>query len=93
MNLSWMMWTWQTALFFLFIFGAIAFNGVLAVRGTSPERKGFLPISTTPGDRLFIGLITSIIVLLTWLALFGAGLVLVGAIIAVVWFAIEAKFG
>lgn len=57
--MSWMAWTLPTALFF----GAIA---VLLAAMTlwercSPgvERKGFLPIVTSRGDRLFIGLLGS----------------------------------
>jgi len=33
------------------------------------ERKGFLPISTTRGDRLFIGLLTAAYINLIWAGL------------------------
>ena len=35
----------------------------------SPERRGFLPIATTPGDRLFIGLLVSAYINLAWIGL------------------------
>ena len=36
------------------------------VKSPSIERKGFLPISTTRGDRLFIGLLCAAYVNLAW---------------------------
>jgi predicted small integral membrane protein len=33
------------------------------------ERKGFLPIATTRGDRLFIGLLTAAYINLAWVGL------------------------
>ncbi|XVO85253.1 DUF2160 domain-containing protein [Pseudomonas palleroniana] len=57
--MEWMAWTTPTALFF----GAIALLLVgmttLELRAPSIARRGFLPISTTRGDRLFIGLLGS----------------------------------
>jgi len=93
MDLSWMMWTWQSGLFILFIFAAIAFITVVGVRRPAGERKGFLPIATTGGDRLFVGLISALIVLLLWLAFLGNTLLLVGALIAAAWFAVVAIWG
>ena len=40
----------------------------------SPERRGFLPIATTPGDRLFIGLLVSAYIHLAWIGLTTASL-------------------
>jgi predicted small integral membrane protein len=39
------------------------------VKSPSLERKGFLPISTTRGDRLFIGLLCAAYVNLAWAGL------------------------
>ena len=39
------------------------------VKSPSLERKGFLPISTTRGDRLFIGLLSAAYVNLAWAGL------------------------
>jgi predicted small integral membrane protein len=39
------------------------------VKSPSIERKGFLPIATTRGDRLFIGLLSAAYVNLAWAGL------------------------
>ena len=58
--ITWMAWTWQTALFFLFI--ALCITGMVMwekrVPGGSP-RRGALGLDTTRGDRLFISLLSS----------------------------------
>ncbi|MCI0508727.1 putative small integral membrane protein [Chromohalobacter marismortui] len=55
--MEWMVWTTPTAIFFMAI--ALMLSGMTVWEVVSPtvERKGFLPISTTRGDRLFIGLL------------------------------------
>lgn len=55
--MEWMVWTTPTAIFFSAI--AAMLVGMTAWELASPtiERKGFLPIATTRGDRLFIGLL------------------------------------
>jgi predicted small integral membrane protein len=73
--ISWMAWTWPTAVFFLFILlcliGMSAWE--LASPGGSP-RRGILGLDTTRGDRLFISLLGSAYILLAWLGLFGSPL-------------------
>ena len=54
----WMAWTPPTGLFFACI--ALMLAGMTVWELRSPiavERKGFLPMATTRGDRLFIGLL------------------------------------
>lgn len=57
--MEWMAWTWPTALFFsavgLLLLGMSGYE----LRSPCVERRGFLPIATTRGDRLFIGLLAS----------------------------------
>jgi predicted small integral membrane protein len=67
--LSWMAWTMPSALFFLGIASLLLVMTVLEIRKPCVERKGWLPISTTPGDRLFIGLLSSAFVHLLFLGL------------------------
>ncbi len=57
--MEWMVWTTPTAVFFAAI--AAILLGMTAWELASPtvERKGFLPIATTRGDRLFIGLLSA----------------------------------
>ena len=70
--LSWMAWTWQTAAFFIALFGAIGIITFVEIRwpGAS-ERKGVLGLTTTRGDRLFLGLLGSSYIFLAWLGVFG----------------------
>ena len=57
--MAWMVWTTPTTVFFAVI--AAMLVGMTAWEVASPtiERKGFLPIATTRGDRLFIGLLSA----------------------------------
>jgi predicted small integral membrane protein len=72
MGLSWMAWTWQTALFFGVIAALLIVMTIweLRVPGGDP-RRGILTIDTTRGDRLFISLLGSAFINLAWLGLFG----------------------
>lgn len=81
--MEWMVWTTPTIAFFSIIAAMLA--GMTAWEVVSPtvERKGFLPISTTRGDRLFIGLLSAAYIhllvvgftpLSIWLALGASGL-------------------
>lgn len=69
LNLDWMMWTWPTAAFFIFIAVVLAAMTVAEVVSPTVERKGLLPLRTTRGDRLFIGLLTSGFIHLAWVGL------------------------
>ncbi|WP_355660220.1 DUF2160 domain-containing protein [Halomonas salifodinae] len=57
--MSWMVWTLPTAVFFSTIAAMLAGMTAWEVISPSVERKGFLPIATTRGDRLFIGLLSA----------------------------------
>jgi predicted small integral membrane protein len=67
--LSWMAWTMPSALFFIGIASLLLVMTVLEIRKPCVERKGCLPIPTTRGDRLFIGLLSSAFVHLLFLGL------------------------
>ena len=56
---DWMAWTVPVAVFFCCI--ALMLAGMTVWERVSPTiaRKGFLPIATTRGDRLFIGLLAA----------------------------------
>ncbi|PCJ08309.1 MAG: hypothetical protein COB16_08295 [Rhodobacteraceae bacterium] len=73
--LTWMAWTWPTALVFIGIFSAIGTLIVIEIRHPGgDERKGVLGLVTTRGDRLFISLLGSSYIFLAWLGLFGSPL-------------------
>lgn len=57
--MDWMAWTLPTALFFGFIGMLLVGMTIWELRSPCVERMGLLPISTTRGDRLFIGLLGS----------------------------------
>jgi predicted small integral membrane protein len=69
-DLSWMAWTWHTAIFFIVIALLIAAMGVWEyfVPGGAP-RYGILRLTTTRGDRLFVSLLGSAFIHLAWLGL------------------------
>ena len=69
MSLEWMAWTEPTAIFFATIALILAGMTVWQVAQPSIERKGLLPIRTTRGDRLFIGLLAAAFFNLAWLGL------------------------
>ena len=67
-DLSWMAWTWPTAIFFIAIFAILIGMGAweAASPGGSP-RVGILRFETTRGDRLFVSLLGSAFICLGWL--------------------------
>ena len=66
---SWMAWTLEVAVFFICVVLMLIGMAIWQLRLPSIERKGFLPISTTRGDRLFIGLLSAAYVNLAWAGL------------------------
>ena len=56
---EWMAWTLPVAVFFISIVLMLAGMTVWELRSPTVLRKGFLPIPTTRGDRLFIGLLSA----------------------------------
>lgn len=68
---DWMVWTLPVAVFFTCIVLALAGMTLWEVRSPTVLRKGFLPIATTRGDRLFIGLLCAAYVNLAFVGLAG----------------------
>ena len=66
---SWMAWTLEVAVFFICVVLMLIGMTIWQLRSPSIDRKGFLPISTTRGDRLFIGLLSAAYVNLAWAGL------------------------
>ncbi len=69
--MSWMAWTLPTALFFASIALILTAMTVWQVLSPSVARRGVLPMATTRGDRLFIGLLGSAFIHLAWIAMTG----------------------
>jgi predicted small integral membrane protein len=69
-TLGWMYWTVPTAILFGGLFLTIAGLGMWDRISPSYPNKGFLPIATTRGDRLFIGILITIAIHAAWIVLF-----------------------
>jgi predicted small integral membrane protein len=69
--LDWMVWTPPVALFFACVALLLAGMTVWELKSPTVLRKGFLPIATTRGDRLFIGLLAAGYVNLAFVGLAG----------------------
>jgi predicted small integral membrane protein len=65
---EWMAWTTPVAVFFCCIALMLAGMTVWELKSPTVERKGWLPITTTRGDRLFIGLLAAAYVNLAFVA-------------------------
>lgn len=81
----WMQWNWAGSLFFVFLCLSITGLTIWDILRPDTGRKGFLPIPTTRGDRLFIGILTSMGILLVWLALAGNQALGFAVAILLVW--------
>jgi predicted small integral membrane protein len=68
---NWMAWTTPVAVFFSCIVLTLAAMTVWELKSPSDLRQGFLPIATTRGDRLFIGLLAAAYVNLAFIGLAG----------------------
>ena len=69
--LDWMVWTTPVAIFFSCIALMLVAMTVWEIKSPTTLRKGWLPIETTRGDRLFIGLLTAAYINLIFIGLAG----------------------
>ena len=65
---EWMAWTTPVAVFFCSIVLMLIGMTVWELKSPTVERKGWLPMTTTRGDRLFIGLLSAAYVNLAFVA-------------------------
>ena len=68
---DWMVWTTPVAVFFACIALMLAGMTLWELRSPTVLRKGWLPIATTRGDRLFIGLLCAAYLNLAFVGLAG----------------------
>ncbi len=68
---NWMAWTTPVAVFFASIALLLVGMTVWELKSPTRLRRGFLPIETTRGDRLFIGLLAAAYVNLAFVGLSG----------------------
>ena len=69
MDLEWMAWTPVTAGIFIGIALLLSAMAVWELVSPNIERKGFLPIVTSRGDRFFISLLGSAYIIMAWIGL------------------------
>jgi predicted small integral membrane protein len=90
--MDWMAWTLPTAAFFTAVGLLLVVMTTAELHSPSIERRGFLPIATTRGDRLFIGLLVS-----AWLHLLVIGVtdwsLWVASVVSVLWLLIVLRWG
>lgn len=68
--MHWMLWTLPTAIFFATIAALLVGMTVWQLISPTRERRGWIiPMRTTRGDRLFIGLLASAYLTALWVAL------------------------
>ena len=87
-----MAWTYPVEIFFAAIAAMLAVLTGLQLAYPTVERRGFVPMTTTRGDRVFIGLLGAAWIHVAWLAL-ATGPLWWASIIAVLWFALVIRFG
>ena len=68
---EWMAWTLPVAVFFVCIVLMLVGMTVWELKSPTTVRKGFLPLETTRGDRLFIGLLSAAYVNLIFVGVSG----------------------
>ena len=56
---EWMAWTLPVAVFFTCIVLMLVVMTIWEIKRPTVPRRGFLPLATTRGDRLFIGLLVA----------------------------------
>lgn len=90
--MDWMAWTTLTATFFGAIGAMLVGMTIWELRSPCIERRGFLPITTSRGDRLFIGLLAS-----AYLHLLVIGVtdwsIWIASVISLVWLLVVMRWG
>jgi predicted small integral membrane protein len=90
--MKWMAWTEITASFFCVIAVILMCMTVYEIKVPCVERKGFLPMSTTRGDRLFIGLLSSAYIHLAFIAYTEWSLI-IALVLSSIWLAVLLRWG
>jgi len=83
-NLAWMYWTTPSAIAIGGLVLVLVGMGVWDAYAPSLPRKGWLPMATTRGDRLFVGIMAVIGIHAVWLGTAGAVLLWIPIFVAVV---------
>ena len=90
--MSWMAWTWPTAVFFIAIGVGLVVMTLVEISRPTHLARGFLPMATTRGDRFFISLLSAAFIHLIWLGLIEIYLP-VASLLALVWAWVLLRWG
>ena len=100
---QWMVWTTPVAVFFTCIALMLIGMTVWEIKSPTVERKGFLPMVTTRGDRLFIGLLGAAYInlafigmagwLAQWLSLEQEPSIWISFVVSMAWLALALRKG
>lgn len=100
---DWMVWTTPVAVFFVCIALLLAGMTVWEIKSPTTLRKGFLPMVTTRGDRLFVGLLGAAYInlafigvaghLAEWLSLSQEPSIWIGFVGSMAWLALVMRKG
>lgn len=88
---AWMAWTTPVAVFFISVAVLLLGMTVWQIKSPTVARRGFLPLRTTRGDRLFLGLLSAAYINLAWTGLtdlsqwIGAGIALLWLLVVMRW--------
>ena len=91
-GLEWMAWTAGTFVLVVCVFAALVGLAVLAAVRPSTPRKGFLPMATARGDRIYVGLLGTGLILVLLIA-FSSAPVVLGLALGAVWMAVVVIWG
>jgi predicted small integral membrane protein len=91
-GLEWMAWTTGTLILVVCVLAALVGLAVLSAVRPSTPRKGFLPMPTARGDRIYVGLLGTGLILVVLLAASTAPVVL-GLALGAVWMAVVLIWG
>lgn len=87
-----MAWTPQTAIFFAAIGVALVFMTAWELMRPTRPARGFLPMTTTRGDRFFISLLSAAFIHLLWLGTISEGLV-IASLLSAAWAVLLMRWG
>lgn len=100
---NWMAWTTPVAVFFVCVLFMLIGMTVWEIKSPTVMRKGFLPMATTRGDRLFIGLLGAAYINLAfagmagwiaeWLSMEQEPSIWISFVISMLWLALAMRKG
>lgn len=90
--MEWMVWTPPVAIFISVILVSLIGMTIWEIKSPTVERKGFMPIVTTRGDRFFIGILGGAFVNLFWIGLTDLS-AWFGLFLSLIYMAVIARWG